>query len=344
MRRFAALIIITTILLCNFQACRQNSPAPLPEEKIPGLPEVALSAWADTPRARIERWVTLVTDTTSPDFIPEEDRIAVFDNDGTLWPEQPVPTQMAFTIDMIKSQAANRPEWQKNMEIKGILNNDFGPLKKAGIKGLLDVIDATHSKVSTDAFDQSVRNWIDTARDTRFGRLYKEVIYLPMIQLLEYLRSNGFKTFIVSGGGADFMRVWTQEAYGIPSYQVVGSYGQLAYEVVDGKPRINKVSGDAFIDDKSGKPVAIRRFIGKVPVFCGGNSDGDQAMMQYTSGSPYKSFCVLIHHTDSAREYAYDVKTLSGHLESALVEASEKNWLVVDMKNDWKNVFPFEKN
>jgi hypothetical protein len=163
-----------------------------------------------------------------------------------------------------------------------------------------------------------------------------------MLELLDYLRAHGFKTFIVSGGGADFMRVWTEEVYGIAPYEVVGSYGELAYEVKNGKPVITKVQGDLYIDDKAGKPVAIHRFIGKVPVFCGGNSDGDQAMMQYTSGSPYKSLCVLLHHTDAAREYEYDLKTLSGHLESALVEAKEKNWLVVDMKTDLKRIFDFE--
>jgi hypothetical protein len=189
---------------------------------------------------------------------------------------------------------------------------------------------------------QAVRNWSDTAKDEKFGKLYKEVVYQPMVELLDLLRANDFKTFIVSGGGADFMRVWSEEVYGIPPYQVIGSYGELMYEMKDGKHVVTKVSSDPFVDDKGGKPIAIHRFIGKVPVFCGGNSDGDQAMMQYTSGGKYKSLCIILHHTDSVREYQYDLKTLSGHLETALIEAKEKNWIVVDMKADFKNIFSFE--
>lgn len=301
-----------------------------------------LASWADTPASRLKEWVKSVTDTSSPDFIPVTDRIAVFDNDGTLWPEQPLPNQVMFAISNVQALAPQHPEWQKDPVIKGILNGDSEPLKKAGLKGLITLINASHSGMSEDAFNTSVRHWIDTAHDKKFNRLYKEVIYQPMVELLVYLRANGFKTFIVSGGGADFMRVWSEEAYGIAPYEVIGSYGQANYEVVNGKPVIIKIPGDFYVDDKAGKPVAIHRFIGKVPVFCGGNSDGDQAMMQYTSGSKYKSMCVILHHTDSIREYAYDIKTLSGHLENALVEAKEKNWMVVDMKNDFKKIFAFE--
>jgi hypothetical protein len=218
----------------------------------------------------------------------------------------------------------------------------MGPMKKEGVKGLLKIINASHNGQSEETFNSAVRNWIDTARDPKFNKLYKEVIYQPMVELLAYLRANDFKTFIVSGGGADFMRVWSNEAYGIPPYQVIGSYGDLKYEVKDGKPVITKMTGEVYVDDKAGKPLAIHRFIGKVPVFCGGNSDGDQAMMQYTHGSKFSSFNLIIHHTDSTREYKYDLKTLSGHLESALVEAKEKNWLVIDMATDWKRVFSFQ--
>jgi hypothetical protein len=338
-RLAAALFLYLTIYLA---ACRPAADRQSPVAETEPAPVTSLSAWADSPRARIEAWVKAVTDSSAPDFIPEADRIAVFDNDGTLWPEQPVPNQAAFAFDMLKAGAPTHPEWQKNPVIKGVLQGDLAPLKKAGIKGLLDVVGASHNNLTTDAFDQSVRAWIDTAKDRKFNRLYKEVVYLPMVQLLAYLRDHGFKTFIVSGGGADFMRVWSEEAYGIPPYQVIGSYGALKYEAVNGKPAITKLPGDIYVDDKAGKPVAIHRFIGKVPVFCGGNSDGDQAMMQYTSGSKYKSMCVLLHHTDEAREYAYDTKTLSGHLETALVEAREKNWMVVDMKRDFRKIFAFE--
>ena len=307
------------------------------------ISNVQLYSWADAPRQKIESWVKDVTDSASPKFIPISDRIAVFDNDGTLWPEQPVPTQLIFAIDNLKAISASNPEFLKVPVLKGILNGDLGPMKKDGVKGLIKVINASHNGQSEETFNSAVRNWIDTARDPKFKKLYKEVIYQPMVELLAYLRANEFKTFIVSGGGADFMRVWSDETYGIPPYQVIGSYGDLKYEVKDGKPVITKLAGEVYVDDKAGKPVAIHRFIGKVPVFCGGNSDGDQAMMQYTHGSKYSSLNLIVHHTDSTREYKYDLKTLSGHLESALVEAKEKNWMVVDMAKDWKKVFSFNR-
>jgi len=321
-----------------FSACKEQG---IPQTKTASL-QGNLPSWADTPAKRIEEWVKMITDTSSPDFIPVADRIAVFDNDGTLWPEQPVPSQLVFAIDNMRSLAAQHPEWQKDAVIKGALNGDLAPLKKEGAKGLLKMMDASHNGQTEDEFNTAVRNWIDTAKDQKFKKLYKEVIYQPMVELLAYLRAHHFKTFIVSGGGADFMRVWSDEAYGIAPYEVIGSYGQAKYEVVNGKPVITKIPGEFYVDDKAGKPVAIHRFIGKVPVFCGGNSDGDQAMMQYTSGSKYKSMSMILHHTDSTREYAYDVKTLSGHLETALIEAKEKNWMVVDMKNDFRKIFAFE--
>jgi hypothetical protein len=326
-----------TASVCRQSPEVQNSPSAFNTQT-----DDSLSAWADSPRAQIQAWVQAVTDSTSPEFIPVADRIAAFDNDGTLWPEQPVPNQAAYAFDMLKALAPAHPEWKKNPVLKGAIEGDMTPLKKAGVKGLLELVGASHNNLSTDSFNRSVRNWIDTARDRKFNRLYKEVVYLPMVQLLAYLRDHGFKTFIVSGGGADFMRVWSEEAYGTPPYQVIGSYGALKYEMVNGKPVITKLPGDIYVDDKAGKPVAIHRFIGKVPVLCGGNSDGDQAMMQYTSGSPYRSLIILLHHTDGEREYAYDTKTLSGHLETALVEAREKNWMVVDMKRDFRKIFAFE--
>lgn len=331
-------ILSSLFVLLFFSACKNQPQQPEVSNKA-GL---ALVSWDDVPAKRIEDWVMQVTDTSSPDFIPVADRIAVFDNDGTLWPEQPVPTQLVFAIDHMRALSASHPEWQKDPVVKGALNGDLEPLKKAGIKGLQKVLTLSHTGQTEDAFNTAVRNWIDTARDQKFRRLYKEVIYQPMVELLAYLRANEFKTFIVSGGGADFMRVWSDEAYGIAPYEVIGSYGLAKYEVVDGKPFITKTAGEFYVDDKAGKPVAIHRFIGKVPVFCAGNSDGDQAMMQYTSGSKYKSMCLILHHTDSLREYAYDKKTLSGHLETALAEAKEKNWMVVDMQHDFKKIFAFE--
>jgi len=304
----------------------------------------SLPSWNEGPlKQSVIDYVNKTTKEGSVDFIPVADRIAVFDNDGTLWPEQPIPNQLVFAVDNLKTLSPSHPEFQKDTVLKGVLSGNMQPLKKAGMAGLLKLFDASHNNQTETAFNLAVRNWTDSAKDKKFGKLYKEIIYQPMIELLNYLRAHDFKTFIVSGGGVDFMRPWVEEAYGIPPYQVIGSYGELKYEVVNGKPVITKTSGDPFIDDKQGKPIAIHRFIGKVPVFCAGNSDGDQAMMQYTSGSSYKSLCIILHHTDSVREYQYDLKTLSGHLETALVEAKEKKWLVIDMKNDFKRIFAFEK-
>ena len=332
---FSALIIFA---LC-FSSCRQNQPsAPIKDTE----QAAALASWAETPRQVIEIWVKAVTDTASPDFVPEADRIAVFDNDGTLWPEQPVPVQLIFAIDYLKARVDENPAWQKDPVLKTVLDNGLSSLGEIGEVGLVKVMAVSHSGITEQQFSEAAKEWIDTTLDPRFGKPYKQVVYQPMMELLQYLRANGFKTFIVSGGGADFMRPWTEEVYGIPPYQVVGSYEEAVYELKDGKPVIIKTAGKLFLDDAAAKPVAIHRFIGKVPVFCGGNSDGDQAMMQYTSGSKYKSLCVLLHHTDSIREYAYDVKTISGHLETALEEARIKNWLVIDMQKDFKKIFPFE--
>ena len=242
----------------------------------------------------------------------------------------------------VKALSTSHPEFQKDPVLKGVIDGDMEILKKAGTSGLVKVINASHNDQTEEAFNQAVRNWMGTAKDKKFGKTYKELIYQPMAELLEYLRANDFKTFIVSGGGVDFMRAFAEETYGIPPYQVVGSYSDAKYEVINGKPIVTKISGTPFVDDKAGKPVGIHRFIGKVPVFCAGNSDGDQAMLQYTSGSKYKSFCMIIHHTDAEREYQYDSPSTIGHLETAMVEAKEKNWMIVDMKNDFKKVFAFQ--
>ena len=304
--------------------------------------EQLLTAWQEKPKNRIIDWINVVTDSTSKDFIPIKDRIAVFDNDGTLWPEQPVPTQLLYMLDYLKKEYPNKPEWQNDEVISAAVKGNYAPLKEQGTKGLIDMMNKSYNKMSEEKYRESVAQWIDTTTTNKFKKTYKEVVYLPMLQLLDYLRANQFKTYIVSGGGADFMRVWAEEVYKIPPYQVIGSYGDVEYKVVDGSPVVYKMTGDIFFDDKTGKPEAIHRFIGKKPVFCGGNSDGDQAMMQYTSSSNYKTMCVILHHTDSEREYAYDTKTLSGHLETALEEAKEKDWLVVDMKNDFKQIFSFQ--
>jgi phosphoglycolate phosphatase-like HAD superfamily hydrolase len=339
MMKAISFLLAPLILVSSLSSCRHHQPAtPLKDAARADV----LVSWAETPRQAIESWVKAVTDTASADFIPEADRIAVFDNDGTLWPEQPVPTQLIFAVDYLKARAEDNPVWQKDPVLKTVLEGGLSSLGKIGEAGLAKVMAVSHSGITEQQFSEAVKKWVDTTLDPRFRKPYSQVVYQPMLELLKYLRENEFKTFIVSGGGADFMRPWTEEVYGIPPYQVVGSYEEAVYELKDGKPVIIKIAGKPFFDDAAAKPVAIHRFIGKVPVFCGGNSDGDQAMMQYTSGSKYKSLCVLLHHTDSIREYAYDVKTLSGHLETALEEAKLKNWLVIDMQKDFKRIFPFE--
>jgi phosphoglycolate phosphatase-like HAD superfamily hydrolase len=304
--------------------------------------KVYLSSWSDNSKSHIETWVKKVTDSSSASYIPVSDRIAVFDNDGTLWAEHPIYTQFFFAIDELKAMASKHPEIAKNAILNAVLKNNLEPLKAAGTSGLLNLINTTHTNIAEGAFRNAVTQWMDTAKDVRFHKSYKQLAYQPMIELLEYLRANGFKTFIVSGGGGDFMRAFSEEIYGIPTYQVIGSYGDATFEIIDGKPVITKIAAAPFIDDNIGKPIGIHRFIGKVPVFCAGNSDGDQAMLEYTTSSKYKSFCMIVHHTDSIREYNYDSATDIGHLQKALIEADEKKWMVVDMKNDFKKIFSFQ--
>ena len=330
-------IIVGMVISCSSPKEEGNSDVNKAKEI-----KIYLSSWSDGARSRIETWVKEVTNASSSNFIPVADRIAVFDNDGTLWLEQPIYIQFLFAIDNLKAISASHPEFQKDPVLKAVINGDMETLKKAGVPGLLKVINASHNEQTEETFNNAVKNWIATTKDKKFGRTYKELIYLPMVELLEYLRANDFKTFIVSGGGADFMRAFAEETYGIPPYQAIGSYGDAKYEMIDGKPVVTKTSGAPFVDDKAGKPVGIHRFIGKVPVFCAGNSDGDQAMLEYTSGSKYKSFCMIVHHTDADREYQYDSPSSVGHLKTALVEAKEKNWMVVDMKNDFKKIFAFQ--
>ncbi len=323
-------------------ACSQGTVEPTEAETNTAV-EQPLSAFNDTAaKSRIVDFVKAATTPGSEGFIPESDRIAVFDNDGTLWPEQPIPNQLQFHIDYLKSVAPDHPDWEKNPAIAAAIKGDLSALKKTGMDGLKSILSAAAANITEAEYQAAVQTWMDTARDDRFNRPYGEVVYEPMVQLLHYLRANGFTTFIVSGGGADFMRPWTEEVYGIPPYQVVGSYGDATYEIQEGKPIITKTTGGLFVNDKTGKPIAIHRFIGKVPVICVGNSDGDQDMMQYTHASLHPSLCVILHHTDAEREFAYDTITVSGHLQTALIEAREKDWLVVDMKRDFKRIFAFE--
>jgi phosphoglycolate phosphatase-like HAD superfamily hydrolase len=335
------LICFLTAIIILF-SCAEPEPKPDPIGTVTVIRDSLLPSWGEAPRQRILGWVRVVTDSTGKDFIPLPDRIAVFDNDGTLWPEQPMPNQLLFALDYLHVNAADNPLWGKDPVLNAFINGDKVAIQKAGLKGLGKVMALSHANISSDDFATHVQQWVDTAKEGKFGKHYVEVIYQPMLELLGLLRSKGFKTFIVSGGGADFMRVWAEKAYGIPPYQVVGSYGDVKFSLKDSTAIITKTGENLYVDDKEGKPEAIHRFIGKVPVLCGGNSDGDLAMMQYTASSKYKSLNILLHHTDADREYAYDIKTLSGHLEKALTEADTRGWLVVDMKKDFKRIFPFQ--
>jgi hypothetical protein len=292
----------------------------------------------------IINFVNRTTKEGSPDFVPVIDRIACFDNDGTLWSEQPMYFQLAFAIDRVKSMAQKHPEWKTTQPYKALLEGDMKTVMAEGEKALMQIVMTTHSGMTTGEFDQVVKEWINTATHPGTKKLYKEMVYQPMLELLDYLRANGFKTYIVSGGGIDFMRPWTQEVYGIPAEQVIGSSVKVKYEIIDGQPVLIKLPVINSIDDKEGKPVNIHQHIGKQPVFTAGNSDGDYAMLQWTSTAKgYPRFGMIVHHTDSLREYAYDRKSHIGNLEKGLVDAAKYNWLIVDMKIDWVKIYPFEK-
>jgi phosphoglycolate phosphatase-like HAD superfamily hydrolase len=289
-------------------------------------------------------FVARVTQENSPDYVAPEQRIAVFDNDGTLWAEQPAYFQLMFAIDRIKALAPKHPEWTERQPYKAVLENDLKALAESGEHGLLEIVAAAHSGMTTEEFNQIASYWLETARHPRTKRPYTEMTYQPMLELLDYLRANGFKTFIVSGGGVEFMRVFAERVYGIPPEQVVGSSGVTKFQIgPDGKPSLIKDAKVEFIDDKEGKPAGINRFIGRRPLFAFGNSDGDHAMLQWTAAGDGARFMGIVHHTDAEREWAYDRHSFVGKLDKALDEANAKGWTVVDMKNDWRTVFNSEE-
>lgn len=301
-----------------------------------------LASWRDSEaKAAITNFVARVTDEDSADFVPPTERIAVFDNDGTLWPENPMPFQLAFALDELKRRLPDEPAWNDDPMVAAALEGNLPALLADHYKGLFHIIELTGSGMTTTDFADRVRAWLATAKHPRFNRPYDQLAYQPMLELLAYLRGNGFKTFIVSGGGADFMRVFSESVYGIPPEQIVGSNTRAVYELREDGPVLVKTMEDLFIDDKAGKPVGIHQFIGRRPIACFGNSDGDQQMLEYTTiDNPRASLGVLIHHTDPEREYAYDAKPKSsGKLVTALADAPKRGWIVVDMKNDWSEVF-----
>jgi hypothetical protein len=309
----------------------------------PVFAQDSLPSWNDTaPKRAIVAFVEKVTKEGSPDFVAPADRIAVLDNDGCLWCENPVPFQLAYVLDELKRRAPLEPALNADPMVQAALAGDLGKLLEGTHHdGLMHIIAITHAGMTTEDFQSRVKDWLKVAKHPRFGKAYTDLTYQPMQELLRYLRANGFKTFIVSGGGADFMRVFSAEVYGIEPENVVGSTGKVKFEFRSGKPVLVKSLDHLFVDDKEGKPVGIHQFIGRRPIACFGNSDGDQAMLEYTTiGNPRPSFGLIVHHTDAEREYAYDANPKSsGKLTTALEAAPKNGWTVVDMKADWKTVW-----
>ena len=300
-----------------------------------------LPSWNDTaPKRAIVAFVEKVTTGGSPAFVPAQERIAVFDNDGCLWAEQPMYFQATFIFDRIKALAPQHPEWQTKEPFASVLKGDAKAALAGGEKALLEMAMATHAGMTTDEFEKIVTDWISTAKHPTTGKLYTEMVYQPMLELLAYLRANGFKTFIVSGGGIEFMRPWAERGYGIPPEQVIGSSIATAYELRGGIPVLVRLPELDFIDDKAGKPVGINAHIGRRPIAAFGNSDGDFEMLEWTTSVPGPRFGLLVRHTDAEREWAYDRNSHVGRLSRGLDEATTRGWTVVDMKTDWLTVFP----
>jgi phosphoglycolate phosphatase-like HAD superfamily hydrolase len=301
-----------------------------------------LPSWNDgAAKQAIVKFVAKVTKEGSPDFVPPAERIATFDNDGTLWAEQPMYFQLLFALDRVKALASRHPEWKEKEPFASLLKGDVKGALSGGERAVLEIVMATHAGMTTEEFDGIVKDWIATAKHPKTGRLYTEMVYQPMRELLAYLRANGFKTFIVSGGGIEFMRPWTEKVYGIPPEQVVGSSIKTRYEVRDGKPVLMHLPEINFIDDKTGKPVGINQHIGRRPIAAFGNSDGDQQMLEYTQGGNGARLMMLVHHDDAEREFAYGAGSKIGTFSDALMaEATKGGWTVISIKDDWKSIFP----
>jgi phosphoserine phosphatase len=302
-----------------------------------------LASWNDgAAKQAILSFIAAVTREGSPDFVPPSQRIATFDNDGTLWVEQPIPVQLAFALDRVKAMAPLHAEWKDKQPFKAALEGDITMLAASGDHALVELVMATHAGMTTEEFQKIVVDWFTTARHPRFKRPYTDLAYQPMIELLAHLRTSGFKTFIVSGGGIEFMRPWTERIYGVPPEEVVGSSIKTRFQMRDGRPELFRLAEVNFIDDKAGKPVGINEFIGRRPIAAFGNSDGDLEMLQWTTMADGRRLGLIVHHTDAEREYAYDRNVTLGRLDKALDIAAMSKWVVVDMKNDWKRIFAFE--
>ncbi len=313
-----------------------NAQQPNVDDPLPG--------WNQGPAKKaIIDFVRAVSDKTGPNYVPPDQRIVTLDNDGTLWTEHPMYTQLLFTLDRVKALAPQHPEWATKEPFRSVLANDLKGVISTGKKGIMELVLATNTGMTVRDFRHLVTEWLAKARDPRFHRPFTELVYEPMLEVMSYCRAHGFKTYIVSGGGVEFMRPWTEKVYGIPPEQVVGSSVKTKFDMSNGKPVLMRVPQIDFVDDKEGKPVGIDKFIGRRPIAAFGNSDGDLQMLQWTAAGNGARLMVLIHHTDAVREYAYDRHTRFGRLDKALDEAHKRGWTVVDMKKDWKVIFPFEK-
>jgi phosphoserine phosphatase len=301
-----------------------------------------LPSWNDTDAKKaIVEFVEMVTNEDSPEFVPAEERIATFDNDGTLWSEKPMYFQLFFVVDRVKAMAPDHPEWKTKEPFASLLKGDMKGVAASGKKGLEELIAVTHAGMTTEEFEEIVTDWIATAKHPKTGKLYTEMVFQPMLELLAYLRANGFKTFIVSGGGIEFMRPWTEKTYGIPAEQVVGSSIKTKFEIKDGKPVLERLAEINFIDDKEGKPVGINSHIGRRPIAAFGNSDGDREMLEWTQAGEGARLMMLVHHDDAKREWAYGPDSRVGTFSDALMAEAKKNgWTVISMKDDWSQIYP----
>jgi phosphoglycolate phosphatase-like HAD superfamily hydrolase len=332
-KTIAAMLALIFLLACRPSG--METPSSTPSDPLP--------SWNDGPaKQSILRFVARVTDTVSPDFVPEAERIATFDNDGTLWAEKPVYFQLLFAIDRVKELAPDHPDWRTQQPFQAVLEDDMEALLAAGEHGLIELVMATHAGMTTEEFENIVREWLATATHPTTGRPFTEMVYQPMLEVLDYLRANGFKTFIVSGGGIEFMRPWTEAVYGIPPEQVVGSSIKTFFEVRDGEPVLMRLPEMNFIDDKKGKPVGINSHVGRRPIAAFGNSDGDFQMLEWTTAGTGARLGVYVHHTDGEREWAYDRESAVGRLDRGLNEAEARGWTVVSMRDDWRMIFASE--
>lgn len=342
--QFPALLIFVITAFTFSCNTPPQAASPASKQEVAAMEKDPLPSWNEgASKKAIMDFVNKTTKAGSPGFIPIPDRIACFDNDGTLWSEQPMYFQLTFVMDRIKSLAPQHPEWKDTQPFKAVLEDDVKTALSGGEKSMVDLLIATHAGTTTEEFNRIVKDWLATARHPRFNRLYTEMVFQPMLELLNYLRANGYKTYIVSGGGIDFMRPWTESVYGIPPEQVIGSSLKLKYEMRDGGPVIYRLPEINFIDDKAAKPVGIEQHIGRRPVFTAGNSDGDYEMLQWTStGTGFPRFGMIVHHTDEVREWAYDRESHIGRLNRGLDDAGTYHWVIVDMKSDWKKVYTFD--